>query len=56
MATLYDGGMAPSGNGFDRLFDHPPTLDGVGVRMEPFAERHREGLWTALGDPPCGAG
>jgi hypothetical protein len=38
-------------NGFDRLFEHPPTLEGVGVRMEPFAERHRDGLWTALGDP-----
>ena len=44
-------GMTPTGNAFDRLFDQPPTLDGIGVRMERFAERHREGLWTALGDP-----
>ena len=43
--------MAPTGNAFGRLFDQPPTLEGTGVRMEPFAERHREGLWTALGDP-----
>ena len=43
--------MAPTGHAFDRLFDQPPTLDGIGVRMERFAERHREGLWTALGDP-----
>ena len=43
--------MALTGNRFDRLFEQPPTLEGIRVRMEPFAERHREGLWTALGDP-----
>jgi RimJ/RimL family protein N-acetyltransferase len=50
-AALYDGGMAPAPNGFDPLFEQPPTLEGIRVRMEPFAERHRDGLWTALGDP-----
>ena len=49
--TLYDGDMASTGNGFDRLFEQPPTLEGIRVRLEPFAEHHREGLWTALGDP-----
>jgi N-acetyltransferase len=37
--------------GFDRLFDGRPTLEGRSVRLEPFHERHREGLWAALGDP-----
>jgi N-acetyltransferase len=36
---------------YDDLFDHPPTLEGDLVRMEPLAERHREGLREALGDP-----
>jgi RimJ/RimL family protein N-acetyltransferase len=51
VVTLYDGDMAPTATGFDRLFEQPPTLEGIRVRMEPFAEHHREGLWTALGDP-----
>jgi N-acetyltransferase len=37
--------------GFDQLFDGRPSLEGRSVRMEPFDERHREGLWAALGDP-----
>jgi RimJ/RimL family protein N-acetyltransferase len=37
--------------GFDDLFDHPPTLEDAVVRMEPLAERHREGLREALSDP-----
>jgi N-acetyltransferase len=35
---------------FDPLFDDPPTLEGGVVRMEPLAERHREGLRDALGE------
>jgi RimJ/RimL family protein N-acetyltransferase len=35
---------------FDEMFEHPPTLEGDGVRMEPIAERHREGLHAALAD------
>ena len=36
---------------FDDLFERPPTLEGGAVRMEPLAERHREGLRDALSDP-----
>lgn len=36
---------------FDDLFQRPPTLEGRRVRLEPFAERHREGLMSALDDP-----
>jgi len=32
------------------VFDHPPTLDGELIRMEPLAERHRESLRAALAD------
>jgi RimJ/RimL family protein N-acetyltransferase len=35
---------------FDELFDHPPTLAGELVRMEPVAEPHREPLQAALAD------
>jgi len=35
---------------YDDLFDRPPTLEGNIVRMEPLAERHRDGLREALGD------
>jgi N-acetyltransferase len=34
----------------DDLFEHPPTLAGTAVRMEPLSERHRQGLRQALGD------
>jgi N-acetyltransferase len=37
--------------GFDLLFEERPVLEGQLVRLEPFHERRREGLWTALGDP-----
>ena len=36
---------------FDDLFERPPTLEGRSVRLEPFAERHRAGLMSALDDP-----
>ena len=36
---------------FDDLFERPPTLEGRRVRLEPFAERHRAGLMSALDDP-----
>jgi RimJ/RimL family protein N-acetyltransferase len=36
---------------YDQLFDRPPTLAGTVARMEPLAERHRDGLREALGDP-----
>jgi RimJ/RimL family protein N-acetyltransferase len=36
---------------FDDLFERPPTLEGRTVRLEPFAERHRDGLMSALDDP-----
>jgi RimJ/RimL family protein N-acetyltransferase len=32
------------------IFDHPPTLEGSLVRLEPLAERHREPLREALAD------
>jgi len=32
------------------VFEHPPTLEGPLVRMEPLAERHREPLRAALSD------
>jgi N-acetyltransferase len=36
---------------FDDLFARPPTLEGRRVRLEPFAERHRDGLASALAEP-----